>query len=284
MDSHGARLDLPHGLGARRRRCRVQPGSYSFAVADHLPGVWSEVYPESGSNGGPGQPGQFTFTTELDHFEFVYRFDGGPEQTATIFDSVTYTPTTAGPHELRVRSRGSNGTESQERVYLFVVFGGPLVVSAQYPRDAPGGRPGLEGTFALLPQLPGVVAYRYAFDDEPQRTVEASPDGVAEVSFTPGTPYQHTLVVTSVDEAGVESEQTTYRFQVIDDQPFVYANRYGWGTWGGIGVADTFYFTSQLSDTVDFAYRLNDGAEQTVAAVSGGAAVELAPDGRATTC
>jgi hypothetical protein len=99
-----------------------QPASYSFSVADPLPGVWSDVYPESGSGGGPGQEGQFFFSTELDHFEFVYRFDDGPEQTATIFDSVTYTPTTAGPHELRVRSRDWDGTaESPERVYRFTV-------------------------------------------------------------------------------------------------------------------------------------------------------------------
>ncbi|MEV0714162.1 hypothetical protein [Asanoa sp. NPDC050611] len=254
------------------------PGIYSFQVADRLPGVWSSVYADSGSNGGPGEQGQFYFSSQLGHFEFVYRFDDGPEQVATMFDEVYFTPTTAGPHELRVRSRDSDGTQSPERLYRFVVFGGPRVVSPDYPSDVASGRPGLAGTFTLTPRVPDVVSYRYAFDDGPRQTVAASADGVADVRYTPTTPFGHTLVVTSVDAAGVESEQTTYAFHVLDDTPYVSANGYGWGSWGGIGVEDTFSFTSQLADVADFAYKLNDGAERTVPAVDRAASVVLAPD------
>jgi hypothetical protein len=103
-----------------------------FFVTD-APLVASAVYPESGSGGGPGVPGTFTFTPRMPNVAgYVYYFDwdfsnptvvaAGPDGQATF----TYTPTTAGYRTMNVYARAANGTLStNSRDYSFIVNPAP---------------------------------------------------------------------------------------------------------------------------------------------------------------
>ncbi|GAB2968784.1 hypothetical protein GCM10027184_17190 [Saccharothrix stipae] len=100
---------------------------HDFQVKAFEPTVASPQYPPDGSGGvRVGEPIEFTFTSALpESTEFVYWLEfgpqitvpAGPDGTATI----TYTPTNAYTHRLRVFSRTPEGYVSGTRDHYFTV-------------------------------------------------------------------------------------------------------------------------------------------------------------------
>ncbi|GIF65300.1 hypothetical protein Ais01nite_33350 [Asanoa ishikariensis] len=98
---------------------------YPFLVGT-APLVSSSVYLPSGSTGGAGVPGDFTFVQGgpgMVEFEYT---DNEVNPTIVPADAngratITYTPTDAGSHTLRVRGRTADGTWSDATDYRFYV-------------------------------------------------------------------------------------------------------------------------------------------------------------------
>ncbi|SCG49606.1 hypothetical protein [Micromonospora inositola] len=261
------------------------PASWFFEVRDLLPTIYGVLYNDNYYAGGPGQAGEFRFSSAVpDTVEFRYRFDGGAEQGVGADGngnaSVTWTPDQGGTHTLTVRSVTADGTVSAERTFTFLVNDAPLVESAQYPKDASSGLPGVPGVFTFRPQRPDVVTYHYAFYGEEEKTVEAATDGTASVTWTPERAGWTMLTVRAVTGDGTVTQSREYAFTVRDPKPTIVSYLYNeYDPQGGIGVPGGFRFSSELPDTVDFVYRLNDGPEQTVAVTDGTAAdLSVTPD------
>jgi hypothetical protein len=168
-----------------------------------------------GGGGGPGVTGTFTFTpTAADVIAYDYQFGEEPEQIVVAgadgTASVTWTPTSypnasGGWMSLRVRSHSANGLVSDwsfDRFQINAMF--PTVTSDiyQWPN---GGGVGQAGTFTFTAALPGSVEFVYSFDGEAEQTVAAGADGTATVTWTPASPYAHSLEVRSRTGPGVES-------------------------------------------------------------------------------
>jgi hypothetical protein len=91
----------------------------------------------------------------------------------------------------------------------------PLVSSPDFPKDGIGGGVGHTGRFVFEPNgVADVAAYLYDFHDQPQRRVEAGPDGKATALVTPTEDRPYDLYVRSVDRAGNPSDLATpYHFR-----------------------------------------------------------------------
>jgi hypothetical protein len=261
------------------------PATWYFTVRDLLPAIYGDPYNSSYHAGGPGQPGEFRFSSEVaDTTEFRYRFDGGAEQGVGAdgngYASVTWTPDQGGTHTLTVRSLTADGTVSPERSYTFLVNDAPLVESAEYPKDANSGLPGVPGVFTFRPQRPDVVRYHYSFYGEEEKTVDAAADGTASVTWTPERSGWTMVTVRGVTGDGTVTQPREYTFTVRDPKPTIISYLYNeYDPQGGIGVPGSFRFSSELPDTAAFVYRLNDGPEQTVAVTDGTAAdLSVTPD------
>ena len=255
-----------------------EPATWSFRVRDLRPAVSGDPYRGDWPMGGPGQPGEFRFTSEVEEtVAFLYRFDDGAEQRVETGNraTVSWTPTEGGEHTLTVVGVTADGTRSPEQVWTFLVNDAPLVQSAEYPENGSSGLPGVAGTFTFTPQRSNVVRYHYSFQGAETTTVDARADGTAVVTWAPEQAGWHQLTVIAETADGTRSEQREYQFTVRDPQPQVISYLYSeWGSSGGIGVPGGFRFHSDLPDTVAFVYRLNGGPEQTVD-VNDGTAAEL---------
>ncbi|MEV6366134.1 hypothetical protein AB0L86_04480 [Micromonospora musae] len=261
------------------------PATWYFTVRDLLPSVYGDLYGPYYPGGGPGQPGVFHLSSEVpDTVEYRYRFDGGPDQGVGADDfgkaEVTWTPEQGGTHTLAVRGVTSDGTVSAERTYTFRVHDAPLVESADYPENTAAGLPGTSGVFTFRPQRPDVTSYRYVFYDEEEKTVDAESDGTAAITWTARRPGWTMVTVRGVTSDGTVTEPREYAFTVRDPKPTIVSYLYTeWDPMGGIGVPGAFRFSSELPDTVEFVYQLNDGPEQVVAVTDGTAAdLTVTPD------
>ncbi|MBO3085255.1 LamG domain-containing protein [Cellulomonas fengjieae] len=82
------------------------------------------VYVEDASSGGVGQRGSFALSDEAaDVVAYRYSFDSSAlDQTvAASSPTITYTPTTSGPHTLEVQAVDRAGNVSPSRLYRFTV-------------------------------------------------------------------------------------------------------------------------------------------------------------------
>ncbi|WP_140157991.1 hypothetical protein [Micromonospora sp. NBS 11-29] len=257
-----------------------EPATWFFGVRDLLPGVYSSLYSPDQWAGGPGQAGEFRFSSEVpDTVAYRYRFDGGTEQNvdadADGYATVGWTPEQGGTHKLTVRSVTADGTVSAERTYTFLVNDAPVVSSEQYPKETNSGLPGVAGTFTFTPQRPDVVKYHYTFWGEETKTVDAAADGSASLTWTPERSGWHQLTVVGETADGTTTQPREYSFSVREPKPTIISYLYNeYDPQGGVGVPGAFRFDSELPDTVAFVYRLNDGPEQTVD-VNDGTAAEL---------
>lgn len=91
----------------------------------------------------------------------------------------------------------------------------PTVSSPDFPRDGVGGGLGTTGKFVFEPNgVTDVVAYQYDLHDQPQRRVDAGPDGKATALVTPPDDTYYDLYVRSVDRAGNLSDLSVpYHFR-----------------------------------------------------------------------
>ncbi|MFC4109573.1 hypothetical protein [Micromonospora zhanjiangensis] len=107
----------------------VSPATTWSQYVDTAPAVRSSTYPEGDvAGGGVGIAGTFTFAPRSDGVvSYVYSFDygtpvtvpAGPDGTATV----TWTPDTAGSHQLDVYAVAADGSESDTHYYYLNVNG-----------------------------------------------------------------------------------------------------------------------------------------------------------------
>ncbi|MEV6907696.1 hypothetical protein [Amycolatopsis sp. NPDC051071] len=91
------------------------------------PTVTSSTYPPDQPGGGVGVPGEFVFSSTLPGVTgFSYTVDNGAPQSVAATDgaaTISYTPATAGPHEIEVRAILADGNFGDPRRYTFIVNG-----------------------------------------------------------------------------------------------------------------------------------------------------------------
>lgn len=88
------------------------------------------VYAEDASAGGVSVRGSFTLTDEsTDVVSYLYSFDGSQQSVTGAAPTISYTPTTSGPHTLEVQAVDRAGNTGPSRLYRFTVAE-PVVVGA----------------------------------------------------------------------------------------------------------------------------------------------------------
>jgi hypothetical protein len=181
--------------------------------------------------GGVGVPGQFGFAGyDLNDVTtaFLWHVNDGPVQEFT-YDAwawetlVSYTPDRVGDNTLFVQRKFTDGSLSPLTTVAFKVGTRPLITSDTYQADKPGGGAGKEGIFQFSSGMPGVTSYDYRFvventgDEAATGSIDAGPDGSAQVTFTPGAAGYHTVLVTGHAADGTTTTQADYRFEVAGD-------------------------------------------------------------------
>ncbi|MFG3699715.1 hypothetical protein ACGF5C_17590 [Micromonospora sp. NPDC047620] len=147
----------------------------------------------------------------------------------------------------------------------------PTVSSTDYPADDGWyGGPGIPGRFTFSASGDtDTVRFRYSVSGQPATDVAADvPGGSATVTLTPDRDGPRTLTVEAVDRAGNRSPATSYVFRVRTTSPTITDGN----PTAGYGQPRTLTFAPRMEDVVEYAYRLNDGPEQTVAAAADGTA------------
>ncbi|MER7420318.1 hypothetical protein ABT346_26635 [Micromonospora peucetia] len=205
--------------GVTRDGTVTQPREHSFTVRESKPSITSYLYSEYDPMGGIGVPGSFRFSSELPStVEFVYQLNDGPEQTVAVTDGtaadLTVTPDRGFRNTLTVRSRSASGELSPAATFVFTVSTSPTVGSTTYPYGETSGGAGVPGVFTFTPRMPNVQTYVYQFDNGPETTVPAGPDGTASVTLTPTEARWYPLSVFAVDAAGNRSDLTYHWFVV----------------------------------------------------------------------
>ncbi|MFD3973250.1 LamG-like jellyroll fold domain-containing protein [Streptomyces cyaneofuscatus] len=184
---------------------------------------------------GGGQPGQANGVRG--EFEAWWQGEGGAEErvtttTTTMSDTAPFTWQL--PDEIpdgavvswRVRAvndAGASAWSSEgagapcEFVYDRTLPDAPVVTSSDYPDDntwTPGV--GVRGTFHVTARAEDVVAFSYSFIGGPLKTVQAGPDGSAEIRFLPENSGPQTLSVQAQDRAGNRGPRTSYTFRIAE--------------------------------------------------------------------
>jgi hypothetical protein len=150
----------------------------------------------------------------------------------------------------------------------------PTVTSTDYPNDGQmHGRAGIPGLFTFgASGSPDVARYLYSwYPSMPQSVNAPQLGGDVTVSLTPPGGGSNTLVVESVDRAGLMSQPTTYNVFV------------GWPPPGptvsvvwpvphtpGPTTSGTFTFRSTTTGVVSYEYWVDNGDHHTVAAAADG--------------
>ncbi|WP_420119533.1 hypothetical protein [Micromonospora sp.] len=249
---------------------------YQFNIIDNRPTAYANELSYWPRRDGVGVPLSVELQSRLPNLTgFVYRFDGGAEQTVPTggdpYALITVTPTHAGDNTVVVQALLSDGSRSPATTYTFGIWSGPVVT--QTPEG--DGTVGRTVTFTFHPGLPDVASYRYSFNSADEETIQAGPDGTATVTYTPGSWGYNDVRVTSVGADGTESDLRIAPFSVRDNKVAVYST-YDWSR-VGIGWTGYFYFSTQLfGEVTEYHYRVNDGPEQILPASADGTATRVA--------
>ncbi|HET8658539.1 MAG TPA: hypothetical protein VFM55_06030 [Micromonosporaceae bacterium] len=249
---------------------------------DRPPVVTSTDYPDDGSyHGGPGIPGDFTFSADgvSDVVGFRYGAADAPTRFVaadTMGGSVTvqFTPTYPGPTTLYVASVDRAGNSSDQVRYSFRVRDTAPSIEDANP-DAWLGDP---HTLIFRPNMPDTVTYTYQIDDGPEQTIAAGPDGSAQVAVVPAA--QGTMVsVYSTTAGGLRSGVNSIYLwvstaPVIESADFPLDGRPGMP----VGSPGSFTLKPHMHGVVEYVYQFNryQEDEQPPQAVPAG------PDGSAT--
>ncbi|MBB5804980.1 hypothetical protein F4560_004748 [Saccharothrix ecbatanensis] len=212
---------------------------------------------------------------------FVYRLDGGAEQTVPVGEDGTGRVTLVFPepgqtsHAFTLWTLDATGSKSGVyEHYIHVDQVQPWV-----DVDVWAGLVGEKRVFTVTPNRTGVVSYVYRIGEEPEVVVPAAPDGSLTFEYTPTVPGYSTVLVASVNGAGVRSGWGESALIADAPAPAVTSTEYpGYPEGGGPGVTGTFAFSSPQLPVVSYRYRFNDEAEQTIAAgAEGTASVQWTP-------
>ncbi|SNT37912.1 hypothetical protein SAMN05421812_105150 [Asanoa hainanensis] len=255
---------------------RSLDANHMFNVIDTRPTAYASDLAIWPRRDGVGVPLGIQFGSQLPNLTgFVYRFEGGAEQTVpsdgTTYSNITVTPTHSGDNTVVVQALLSDGTRSPATTYTFGIWNGPVVTYA--PEGSPTvGRP---LTLTFRPGLPNVASYRYTVPGAEEQTIPAGADGTATVTWTPASWGGEDVRVASVGADGTESDQRIAQFIVRDNKVSVYSP-YDWSR-VGIGWTGYFYFSTQLfGEVTEYLYRVNDGPEQTLPASTEGTSTLVA--------
>jgi hypothetical protein len=112
-----------------------------------------------------------------------------------------------------VSTTSADGWQSDTNWYF--VNTAPTVSSTAYPENGNGGGSGVSGTFTFKPPVKGVVSYSYSFDwGSTYTTVQASPNGEAEITWTPPQSGFYDLNVYATTANGTQLLPYDYFFTV----------------------------------------------------------------------
>lgn len=265
-------------------RTRFLDGSYSpsrtytFVVSD-APVVVSSDYPENGSAGQPGQPGNFTFNpgrSDVVEYRYTLEYSGEEQVVAAGADgkaTIEITPTHSGYTLLTVTSRSADGTASAERRYYFRVRDPRVNVISAYDQYTPRGGIGAVGRFGVYTEISEVTTFEYQLNGGAWQSVPKTPDAsVTDISVTMDRNGENVFSVRGRTEAGEYTPQTDHPF-LVGTAPLVSSSTYPAGQWaGGVGVPGQFTFTQGSPGVVEFEYTINDGQPVMVAANGAGVA------------
>ncbi|HEX5543747.1 MAG TPA: hypothetical protein VFX60_19690 [Micromonospora sp.] len=242
------------------------------------PTVSSTDYP-SGQQwpgyGGPGIPGQFTFSANGGDDVTGYYYGPSGLTNYVAADSlgasvtVSYTPDSVGRTSLYVQSVDRAGNRSAQTRYEFWVRStAPEVVDAN--PDAGFGQP---RRLTFTPGMENVVEYTYRLNDDPEQTVSAGSDGTAQVTITPNQAGVNELRVGSRTSDNLPSGEARYYFYLAT-LPTISSEQYplDGGRGAPVGTPGTFVFHPGMAGVVEYVWSVNSGPEQTVAAAADGTA------------
>ncbi|WP_091125941.1 DNRLRE domain-containing protein [Micromonospora eburnea] len=282
----------------------VNNGTYAFAVkaadqrassdwspecrftvdteAPAQPTVTSTDYPDDdGWYGGPGIPGEFTFTANdgTDSVGFRYSLMGAlptyvaadaPGGSATV----TITPGKNGPNLLDVEAVDATGNRSPVTRYVFRVRDTSPTITDGNP-TAGYGEP---RTLTFSPRMENVVEYTYRLNDGPEQTAAAAADGTSTITITPTKPGNNDVYVRSRTADGLLSGEGSYRFNLAS-KPTVTSVEYPMGKTGApAGTPGTFVFGPGMPGVAEYVYSFDGRPTETVAAgVDGSASVTYTP-------
>lgn len=210
---------------------------------------------------------------------YVYKIDNGPETTLTPgadgTATITVTPTDVRKqYDVTVRARMTNGNLSGPGGGRLDIDRGLPVIDV--PADAMVGKPVV---FTLHATLPGSTSFTYVWDDGEPVQVPVGPDGTAQVTIVPETPYSHYLDAFTTTAAGLESATKQQYVPVATNGPAVTSTDFPECCEGGyVTTPGTFTFSSPVPGVVSYTYSLYRGASGTVpAGPDGTASVSLTP-------
>ncbi|MEU9510261.1 hypothetical protein AB0D32_28725 [Micromonospora sp. NPDC048170] len=241
------------------------------------PTVSSTDYPaDDGWYGGPGIPGQFTFSAggDTDVVGFRYGLASGPMADVAAdapggSATVTVTPDRDGPRTLTVEAVDHAGNRSPATSYMFRVRSTSPTITDGNP-TAGYGQP---RTLTFTPRMEDVVEYTYRLNDGPEQTVAAVADGTATVTITPTRPGYNDVYVRSRTAGDLPSGEGTYRFHLAT-KPTVSSVEYPINKIQGAvaGTPGTFALQAGMPGVTEFVYSFDGRPTQTVAAGPDGSA------------
>ncbi|MEU4779054.1 hypothetical protein [Micromonospora sp. NPDC023633] len=253
--------------------CRFTVDSTSPAQ----PTVSSTDYPaDDGWYGGPGIPGQFTFSAggDTDTVKFRYVLAGQPTIEVPVdapggSATVTITPDRDGPRTLTVEAVDRAGNRSPATSYVFRV----RTTSPTITDGNPTAGYGQPRTLTFSPRMENVVEYTYRLNDGPEQTVAAVADGTATVTITPTRPGYNDVYVRSRTAGDLPSGEGTYRFYLAT-KPTVSSVEYPINKFQGAvaGTPGTFVLQAGMPGVAEFVYSFDGQPAQTVAAGADGSA------------
>ncbi|WP_162907576.1 LamG-like jellyroll fold domain-containing protein [Allorhizocola rhizosphaerae] len=157
-NTHGQITTMPLADGgiytfrAQSNDAPSRPGVYGISPVTNMPGncefmvdvtkpvvptVISTVYPQGGTSGGIGVPGQFTFSSSYDVVSYRWGFNGATNTVSGANPTVTWTPYSGGAKTLTVTAIDRAGNEAT-KVYQFTVVAPPPALARWNMADAAG--------------------------------------------------------------------------------------------------------------------------------------------------
>jgi hypothetical protein len=234
----------------------------SFEVADPRPTLRSAA-----DQPGVGETVPVTITSgRPDGVKYRYSVDGGQEREVPFAARVTVpvVPARPGSAVVSAQVRLADGSFTPAGTLTLAVSSRPLI--APVPALGVAAIAGRIGSVTLKPGEPGVVRYRYSFDDGAgEQTVAARPDGSADVAFTPDSPGWRVLTASGITADGTTSDPRDYPIAVADPAVQVTASWPASGEALGMGVPGTFGFLGDLTgETTDYLWHVDDNPVRTV--------------------
>lgn len=223
-----------------------------------MPGVVAYEYWHRGPDGDPE----------------IITVPAGPDGTAQV--EIVFT--TGLDAYLTVRSRTADGTTSREAgVYLSVDYGNPSLTHSG------SGKPGEPLAFTATTTMPAVTEYRWwiGSDEENAQAVAPRADGSAAFDWTPTEDGTYVVRVQATNATGAWTAPSYHQVTVYSG-PGVRSEVYReWQYGGGVGVPGTFAVTPNMTDVVEYEYRVGTWIEPgelvTVPAAGGEATLAFTP-------